>query len=327
VALVVIASISMGAAGWEQVGRACAMLVIATPGFLLWEFARRVSFAHLQLGSATVIDGAVAALQLAGLGVLAAMGKLSAGSALLTMAAAYYAVGAVWLSFFLGQVEFAPRRVLRYWRRNWRFGRWLVGGQVVGALHGLVPQWILGLFAGAAMAGTFSAFLNLALLANPAILAVANLLTPTTAQMLASGGRKELNRLLSRAALSMAGAMLIVAAVLAIGGEPLMILVYGAKFAGDRIAIALLGLCPLVWAVTTVFACGLTALRQNEVNFRAAAIGALVTAVIIAAFIQYGVTAGAAGLLSGSTVAMLIRAWAIYDRPPVRTNTSNDFLR
>ena len=54
---------------------------------------------------------------------------------------------------------------------------------------------------------------------------------------------------------------------------------------------------------------------------RAAAIGALVTAVIIAAFIQYGVTAGAVGLLSGSTVAMLIRAWAIYDRPPSKTRT------
>jgi O-antigen/teichoic acid export membrane protein len=313
IAFLFAALIFTSGAGPHHAAWICAMLAVAAPGFLLWEFARRMAFADLQLGRATFIDAAVALVQLAALAALAAAGQLTAASALAAMAVAYYTIGAVWLVTTRRMFILARRNVPKYWRRNWRFGGWLLAGQTVGAIHGMVPQWMLGILSGAALAGTFTACLNLALLANPVIFALANLLTPAAAHALATSGRRELNRLLSRAACSIAGAMLLFAAALAFWGEPLVMLFYGSQYAGNQLAIVLLGLCPVVWAVTTVFACGLTALERNEVNFRAAAIGALTTAAVIGASLNYGVAAGAAGILTGSIVAMLIRAWTLYE--------------
>src|SRR5438270_403396 len=84
------------------------MLAAVMPFALLREFGRRFAFAHLHMAEALVLDGAVAALQLAGLAWLAATGALSAGTAFAAVGAACALTGAVWL--YLARREFVVRR-------------------------------------------------------------------------------------------------------------------------------------------------------------------------------------------------------------------------
>ncbi|MBW3599034.1 MAG: oligosaccharide flippase family protein [Planctomycetes bacterium] len=303
-----------GCAGAGVSGRTIAVLLtlaVTVPAFLLWELARRFAFAQLDMARALAIDAAVVTLNLLGLAALAAAGWLTAPSALATLAGSSLLVAGVWLIAFRRGATIDRAHAFLYWRRNWRFGRWVLGGQLLGAAHGTAPQLLLGLLAGAAATGTFTALQTIALMTNPIFMGLANLLTPAAAKTLADDGRPELWRLLRRAMAAMASVMAIFAIVLTVWGQSLVEFIYGRQYAGSGIPIALLGLCPIAWAINVALACGLTALQRPEVNFRASAVGILVTSLVIPLLLsQDPALAGAVGLLAGSIATVVVQAAA-----------------
>ena len=282
------------------------MLVVAAtiPLSLMWEFARRSNLAQLHVASAAGIDCAASVLQIGGLLFLAATQRLHAASALATVATASLLVALTWLYRSRASREVRWNLVSRYWRRNWRLGRWLVASQMIGALHGMVPALLLALLAGASAAGVYAAHLNIALVAHPLILAVASLLTPRAAQALKVGGVDSAVRLIRNAALGMVGVLAVFVAALALGGKYIVTLVYGADFVGHTEVLVFLGSALNFWAIATACACGLTALRFPRGSFLATLGGTCASVLAILLLVRHWPVLGAAvGLWVGGLVA------------------------
>ncbi|QDT14144.1 oligosaccharide flippase family protein [Alienimonas californiensis] len=305
-----IAAAVCGAAGAPGAGLVLACLAGVAPLTLLWEFARRMSFAHLRFRSALAVDGGLGALQLSGLAALALAGSLNALTALAVVGAAAALAGGTWLA--LRRRQFAPRRTrLRSdWGRNWRFGRWVLAGQLCGTSANGAPQWILAATAGVAAAGLYAGAQNVVLLCNPLILAMASLLVPQTAEARRSGGTAAVRRVVLRAAALLAAVAGLFWLGLLLFGGTLLRQIYGAEFAGAGSAIRVLGLAPLAWSFIVAFEAGLSAIDRPDLSFRAILVGLIVTAAGAAALSgPFGPAGAAAGLALGAAVSAAVLAF------------------
>ena len=307
--LVLLAAAGLTWLGGGGGGLARLMLIIAgtIPLSMMWEFARRSTLAQLKVGAAAGIDAAAAALQIGGLLWLAATQRLTAGSALATIATASLLVALTWLYRSRGLRDVRWAWMGRYWRRNWRLGRWLVASQMVGSLHGMLPSLMLALLAGASAAGVYAAHLNIALVAHPLMLAVSNLLMPRAAHAWSIGGVGAVVRLVRTAALAMTGVLAVFVATLALWGERIVSLVYGAKFAGQADVLVVLSASMIFWAVSVACACGLTALRYPRGSFVATLGGTCAAALTVLLLVPIWPVLGAAMgvFVGGATAAAL----------------------
>jgi O-antigen/teichoic acid export membrane protein len=133
------------------------ILAAVMPFALLRDFGRRFAFSHLRVAHALLIDLAVAALQLAGLVVLAWSGALSAATAFAVVGTACAAVAAVWM--YLARRNFVIRlsHVVPTLRQGWSLGKWLFGSQVTLLVQGYVNYWLLAWIVGTAATGVYAA--------------------------------------------------------------------------------------------------------------------------------------------------------------------------
>ena len=100
------------------------LLLLAAPLMLVREFARQMSFAHLDLVRATALDVTAAGLQLVTLLVLAACGRLTVGSTLATLALASGIATIGWLAASQQGMVARIASTVSDWFHNWRFSRW-----------------------------------------------------------------------------------------------------------------------------------------------------------------------------------------------------------
>lgn len=299
-----VAGLSWAEGHHPQFTRLSWILAATIPLSLMWEFARRSMLAQLEVASVVRLDATAAAVQIIGLSVLASTGLLTATSALLVIAAGSLFVALGWLNSSRTSRIIHWRLVMLYVRRNLRLGGWLVGAQIVGVLHSMVPTLMVAMLVNTTATGVFVAYLNFALLANPLMLAVANLLTPRTAQALKVEGIGAAARVVRNAALAMSGVLGCYCGLLAVWGDRVVALVYGTDFAGHRRMLIALGACTIAWSVSLAFAAGLSALRHARESFVATSIGTSVSALSIFLMVRgWSVGGAAAGLLAGSTVA------------------------
>ena len=295
----------VAAAAWgDRPAVVLAVLAGVAPLSLLWEFARRMSFAHLRLGVALAVDAGLGTLQLGGLAALAAAGRLTAVTALLVVGASSAVVGLTWLALNRRRFRVRASAVGADWRRNWRFGRWICAAQVCGSANGSLPHWVLAAVAGVAATGRFAAAQNVVLLCNPLILAVANLLVPRTAEARRTGGPAAVRRLVLRAAAVLVASAASFWAVLLVAAGPLLGLLYGGEFADAVPAILVLGVAPVAWSLSTAFEAGLSAVDRPDLGFRAMLFGLVATAATAAALAgPFGPAGAAAAVTLGSGVS------------------------
>jgi O-antigen/teichoic acid export membrane protein len=280
------------------------LVAVVLPLSLMWEFARRSMLAQLQVAAVTRTDATAALIQLLGLTALTLSGHLTAAAALVVLAAGTSITAGTWL------MRSRQTRVIRwkltglYLRRNWQVGKWLACAQLTGIIHMMVPTLLLAVFVNAAATGLYTAYFNFALLANPLILAVINLLLPKSARAFKESGRRGTAGLVSNAALAMAGILACYVGALALWGDYVVSFVYGAEYLGHHSVLIILGLCTIAWSTSMAFAAGLTALRDARSSFIASLLGTAVSTVIITATASsWEVTGAAVGLCIGSYVA------------------------
>jgi O-antigen/teichoic acid export membrane protein len=287
------------------------VLAVTLPCSLAMEFVRRFSLAELNVQTAAWLDAGVAGLQILLLLLLAQIKWLDARVALLGVGVAYVAPALMWWAV-VGRthVRFSASPA-KYWPRNWRLGRWLVASQVTSVIHGYMPAWLLAVLVGTNATGEFVAYLNLALLANPLIFAVGNLLTPRAAHALARGGPQATQRLVFRVLLYFVALMSVFALGLSVGGTTIMHLVYGKSFVGSEKVAGLLGLVAITWSVSATCGSGLIALGCPRWGFVASCTGSIVTALSIVLLApRWAVYGATLGILLGSTTAAAIQCWA-----------------
>ena len=172
--------------GIAAAARLSATLAWVVPCVLLQNFARKMSFAHLRIGSALALDLGVAVIQVAGLVALAWTAALSAETALATMGMASLLTGLAWLPLNGRDLTVRRGRILPQLSANWRFGRWVLGTQQVATLGTSIILWLVSALGGTAAAGIFAACSVVITAANPLSLGLGNLLEPKTAGAVAT---------------------------------------------------------------------------------------------------------------------------------------------
>ena len=291
------------------------VLALTLPASLAAEFVRRFALAQLEVRWAVWLDAAIAALQLVSLLLLAQVEWLNARVALLAVGAAFLLPAMFWWILSRKSWTRSIRSTAPYWRRNWLLGRWLVASQMMAALHGLLPAWLLAMLVDTHATGEFVACLNLALLTNPLIFGVTNLLTPQAARALSRGGPQDVQRVVFRVLRYLVSCVAAFALALALGGHHIIQWIYGASFAGSEKVAAILGLTAVAWAISATFASGLAALGRPRWGFLASGLGTIVTAIgIVLLTPSWSVYGTALGLLMGSATAAAVHAWGFIHR-------------
>ncbi|NOY42708.1 MAG: oligosaccharide flippase family protein [Planctomycetes bacterium] len=284
-----------------------ASLAVTLPFRLLRHFARRFHYASLNLNLALVLDISVATLQISAMLTFYWLGLLSAAGAFLAVGAAYALVLLFW--WIQQKKLFSVRRNLIFadFLKNWTLGRWLVASQISMIVAAYSLPWVIAIAIDESQTGIYSACATLVCLGAPLLVAVQNVLTPQSASAFAEQGLAGLRRVVKKATLGLALGMGCFAIFLAIAGDLLVRLFFGADYGGQQTVITLLVIAELVYALTLGAATALTVLERTDLLFRSHLVGVLVTLTIAITFVgKYGLLAAATAQFAGTTIGSAI---------------------
>ena len=329
--LLVMLGLAAGAAavsaatGFPGLSRVMWVLSALAGFILLREFSRRFAFAQLDMGTALTLDLVIAALQVAGLLGLMALGELSAAGALAALGAACGVAGLVWLGMAGRSFAVRWRQVLPELRRNWLFGRWVLAGSITFVLHGYSIYWLIALLLGAEATGILAACMTVVMFFNPVLVAVGNLVIPQNARAFAAEGPAGVRRVVAKATLLLLSAMALYCGLVVLAGERVVQWLYhNPAYAGHGQLIDVLALGMLAAVLGTAADSGLCALERPDLNFKANLLGLTATvAVTSLLLVPWGVLGAACGLLAGNTTASLARVGAFLRAArPIQTGVA-----
>jgi O-antigen/teichoic acid export membrane protein len=310
----VIALVMSAGSGVPELAAVTCALAGVLPLALLREFGRRFALAHLHTAECLIVDIAVAALQLVGLGLLAWTDRLSAITAFAALGAACAVVGAVWLYRVRDNFVLRNDQLWETMQQSWSLGKWLFGNQLTWLVQANITYWLLAWVAGPTASGIYAACMSVALFANPVIMGVANTLTPTAVVAFREGGGARLRREVTRNSLLLGGVVSLFCVAVLLAGEDLMRLLYHSKeYAGHGHAVTVLALGMLAMAVGMPVMAALLSIERPREVFWTAAFGALVTGVLVWWFAaEWGILGAAYGFLAGN-VARTATRWVMFE--------------
>ena len=152
-------------------------LIALAPMLMLREAARHYCFTHMRNISALMIDSAISILQIGAISVLGILGWLSGATAWCVIGLVSILVVIIWQFQTGPKIVFNKISIRDDWWKNWSFGKWAVGGQIVGSLPTYLLPWILASAVGDVGTGLFAAGMTLVGLANILNVGMANFLT------------------------------------------------------------------------------------------------------------------------------------------------------
>lgn len=291
-----------------------AILAITFPLGFLQEFARRFALARLEMKTVLAVDIAMGGIQIGGLLVLAALGRLSAVGAFAAMGAGAGVTGITWL--VCSQRMFLIRRA-RLWAdagRNWRSGKWQLVSQLILATRVHAQVWLVALMTDIISTGIFAACETLLRLSTPLPMAVANILFPTTASAYAQGDLSKVRRLVRRSAAVLSAGAVPFCLLFTLFGAVLLTKLYGEAFAGQGTVLSLLALGAITDAIDTAASNGLFAIDRPNVHFYATLLGTVIMLAVSAALIpRWGLIGAAQGRLVGRCVTSSVQ-WVAFFR-------------
>ena len=272
------------------------------------DFARRISYAELHFGFALCIDGALALLQLAGIGILAWTHQLTAAKALLAVGVASASASAMWFVVNRKTIKFSLSHALMGFRVNWAFGRWLFASSVLWSVCIDQYPWLIAAIRTPSEAAIWASSYGVMAFMNPIVLAVNNDAGPRIAHDYAVNGPGGLSHTVFRSARI---ALLITVPILGgllLFGSQLVRLMYGAKFGGTGFMVSLLAIGLWFYAISLSFPYGMLALNRPGIDFG-------VNVACLVSFLgggfwlvrQYGAFGAACSFLLVQTVALSLR--------------------
>jgi O-antigen/teichoic acid export membrane protein len=316
IVVLAVTALGLSASGAEpQLSAMTWTLAGVLPFVLLREFARKFSFAHLHTGQALVLDSAVAAIQLAGLGWLGWTGRMSGATACAALGVACASTAIVWLRFSRGTFAIRWDQVLTTTRHSWGLRKWLFAGQITVSVQGYVTYWLLALVVGTTATGVFAACMSVVMFANPLITGVNNIMTPRAVLALKEGGGALLRRQVIRDALLLGAAMTLFCMVALFVGDDVMRLLYpGKEYEGQGRTVAVLAVALLASAVGNPASVALASMERPRAIVWAGLIGAVITGVLVwLSMVEWGLLGAAYGFLAGN-VAGSVGRWVAFLR-------------
>ena len=243
------------------------VLLFLLPALLMREVVRQYCFAHQENVSVLAIDSVIGVLQI---GFIVALGHfefLSGVSAWAVIGLACFVTLTLWYIQNGPKISFEKSRLGTDWNQNWGFGKWAVGGQVVGSLPTYCIPWLLATVAGVEGTGFFAAVVTLVGVANIFNTGMANFLTPRAAKVYVEEGKQGLRRVIIRVSLLFLVTIGAFCALLAFFGEPIATQLFGDRYAGLQTAITIMAIATLFDSFTIVASNGLFVLEKIKANF------------------------------------------------------------
>ncbi len=242
-------------------------LVAAGAFMMLREYARRVFFACLKVKRALLLDTWIAVGQIGGLLLLARFGLLSASRAYWLTG---FACGIVVLGWLWSERSFYCLRLsesLADLKTNWTFGKWVFASGLVWTVSMNLYPWFLAFYHGTSSTGVWATCVGVVALCNPVVMGVQNFLGPKIAHVCAEEGPSALRRFVFRASAVFSLPLLFFCLALMFLGGHLLALVYGDKYAGNGLVVALLAMNLVVSALAFSFSRGLFVIERADLDF------------------------------------------------------------
>ena len=288
------------------------LLLWAAPPLLIREFVRQMSFAHLDLRRAIALDIAAAVLQLIGLAILAAAGRLNVTTTVATLAVCSAVPTIGWLATrrqpMIGRLKVA----MRDWTHNWTFSRWALASQLLANTTPYIMPWVVVFTHGEAQTGMLGACTTLVGLSGTFLQGLCNFLSPRAAHAFVHGGLIELRAVLVQTAALFAATLGLLSVGAFVFGEWIATLLYGPQFAGAGLIIGVLSLSVLANSFGVTAGNGLWAMERPRANF-VADLAALVIVIVatVALVPSLGPLGAAISTLAGTTSDALVRLWIL----------------
>jgi O-antigen/teichoic acid export membrane protein len=307
VLVLVLAAIGAGLyasrADRELAKMVCALASIA-PFALFREFGRRFAFAHLRLTQATLLDGAVATIQLGALYWLGRNGWMSSVTVCLAIGGACASTALVWAYLSRRDIALRPSGLGATIRQSWALGKWLFGGQIALLVQAYAANWLLAGIAGTATAGVYAACVSVVSVANPLILGISNISVPRAVLALNDEGRGKLWRQSIEDAVLLGLALAVVTAAFVLaGGRIMLVFFHGAAFEGRGQILAVLAAALLASGMGMPASNAMASMERTRESFYIVAGAAILTTLFVWRLTSAGGLVGAAyGVLLGNVI-------------------------
>ena len=303
----VAATIAYLVRGGDSLTATMAVMALTGPMILMRDLLRCISFAHLRPNEALAIDSVVLIVQTAILVILYAMNLLHAAP-ILVAAGVASAVGCViWQRLNFESIRVRRNQFGSDARANWRMAKWLVAGRIFGSAGLMIVPWIIVAMRGDAAAGIYATCMNLVGLSLMFARGLNNYFRPRAIASYRDHGSAALRRDLWRMAIIVGGFMAVVAAGLGIGGDVLMVQIYGAEFIGHRALLLALAIASLATCFSMVGDNGAMAIHRVDVAFYAEVANGIVAIVLTPILLGYvGLPGAAIAVTAGQMVGAVI---------------------
>jgi O-antigen/teichoic acid export membrane protein len=274
----------------------------------LREFIRSVSFAELRIGWAFLVDLTACLAQAAGIFLALHFGGLTVSRtyAIIGLSSALATGG--WLVLRREMFRFDRRLILPDLRRNWRFGKWVLGSGLLWQGTGYLFPWVLAAFHGSSVTGLWAACSAIVALGNPVLLGLSNYALPKISNVYAATGILDMKRHVHHYSLMFTALLLPVVALMAGFGERILTRIYGQGYGGTSTILILLALNMLMITLAKPFSQGLFSMECARTDtFVNVVWVSLLIAAGIPAVRSYAALGAAVAMLGSSTVAVGIK--------------------
>jgi O-antigen/teichoic acid export membrane protein len=285
--------------------------------YQLQEYLRRTLYARGKIINATIVSASSNVVRLGLLIWWAGLGELSgvAGLNAIAFGALFAILPGLWLTRAIWSRRFYSLTMT--WDRNWRFGRWITGGNIANWISVEFYPILTAGFISFAAAGAYRALQNLVAPIHLLLRAIDTYLTPRAAKVYREGGKRALSGTLRFTYLIAGIPTLILLGLALIFPKPLLQLRYGDTYLEYSPGIVLMAIFYALLYIKWPLQIVLKAARYSQPIFYAniAAMAAMFT-IGIWAILQWGVYGTIAGQALNASIAtvFLMAAWWRFER-------------
>lgn len=286
-------------------------LAWVTPVAVMREFARRLSFAHLEMHRALLLDLVVVGCTVLGLSGIVALQILSAAS-VLSVVGISCSLGVLgWFWFSRGSFDLEGRKIRANLDHSWSLGKWLFSAQIAVQVQGYSTHWLTMLLAGPLATGIFAACSSMVAFANPILHGFINFMGPKSAQAFSVGGNRGIRRRALLDAATMAIMMVVFCALLVQFGDAAMGILFPAAADYGEVLVVL-GFASMAGAVGVPASTALASAGRTRAVAAATAASATLNVVLVWWLLQsWGLIGAATAMLFADTVGSVLR-WAAF---------------
>jgi len=192
-------------------------------------------------------------------------------------------------------------------KEHWRYGRWVVATGYVRSIPGFLPLLVLPLIGTLADSGVLKALMNLAMPFIMTAAALSTLLVPVFVRLRES---PKYRRTVLITLLAMGAAPLLFWLPLGMLHRPIISMLYGGHYVEHSHLLWLVGLVPVLTAMTSVLGAQLRAAQRPDILFYGSIAAATVAvAAGVPLMLSYGVGGVLAGMLASYVAQTLALLW------------------